>query len=457
MKIKTSTIKNKCLAEKYYASIKYMAHALRGEERRDFIKKVCDINIYLGCLCARTCEQDEELDKYINTKIKNYFKPRKVYYYDQVQKKTTVSERRLRSFDIANYLLACNAVGNIKAIHWYIYNHPVPKSILIQLSKEMDEGQLLDLLICLFKSKDNKDKIRGIGSTKNLFIKKNDSRVKWLLKGLWNTDEDAFIQLAYDTGWLGEIWRYSPKRYGLYIKLLTNSNKLLLAINLIEESIVGNCTLFTILNNNGGKQFLFLYFLNKLENGSKMTDAEYRLVSQLEEPNEKIKNYFISFFIHIINGEYRQNINYPKLYLAFKKVYSYAKNMKIVLGHTDNKLMTQIIKNAEKDEWREITELYMMTALSARASFDDFFKKMNYYFEIQPEEIILEMQKYPKWMVKKSGGYVFETLRVEKYIDTTNILLTEDNILVVISDYDYINKKVLVSPFSGNLLNMGDF
>ena len=131
--------------------------------------------------------------------------------------------------------------------------------------------------------------------------------------------------------------------------------------------------------------------------------------------------------------------------------------MKIVLGHTDNKLLTQIIKNAEKDEWREITELYMMTALSARASFDDFFKKMNYYFEIQPEEIILELQKYPKWMVKKSGGYVFETLRVEKYIDTTNILLTEDNILVVISDYDYINKKVLVSPFSGNLLNIGDF
>lgn len=86
MKINSSIFKKKCLSEKYYASIKYMSHALKGEERRTFIKKVCDINIYLGCQCARTCEQDNDIDKYIRTKINNYFKPKTVTYYNPIEK-----------------------------------------------------------------------------------------------------------------------------------------------------------------------------------------------------------------------------------------------------------------------------------------------------------------------------------------------------------------------------------
>ena len=56
MKINNSVLRKKCLSEKYYASIKYMSHLLKGEERRYFIKRVCDINIYLGSQCALTCE-----------------------------------------------------------------------------------------------------------------------------------------------------------------------------------------------------------------------------------------------------------------------------------------------------------------------------------------------------------------------------------------------------------------
>lgn len=456
MKIKMSLIRTKCLSEKYYASIKYMAHTLRGEERREFIKKVCDINIYLGCLCTKTCEQDKQLDEYISKKINHYFEPRKVVFYDRGQKKRIVTERRLRSFDIANYLLACNVVGHTKAIHWYINTYPVQKSILIQLAKEMDEEQLIDLLMCLFRSKDNKDKLRGIGSAKNLLVMKKDPRVKKMLEGLWYSDKDAFVQLAYDTGWLGEIWKYSSKGYELYINILLNVNKLLLAMNLLEDSIVGECSLYSVLKSKRGKPFLYLYFLNKLDNGLKMTEREYDLVSKLEEPSEKIKNYFISFFIDVINGKYRSNIDYSKLYSSFKKVYSYAKNVKVSLGYTEYESLTEIIKGTKSENWRGIVELYMMTALSARVSFDEFFKKIVFYFAIEPKELIKELKKYPKWLKKVDDNYVFETLRTESYPDITNIGVSSNEVLGVISAYDEIRNVVSVTNFSGDSIALGN-
>lgn len=105
MKIRKNQIKNKCLSEKYYSSIKYMSHTLKGNERVEFIKTVCDINIYLGCLCATTCEANKEIDNYIWNVLNNYFKPQKVKYYDSYTKEWKVTEKRRRSFDITNYLL----------------------------------------------------------------------------------------------------------------------------------------------------------------------------------------------------------------------------------------------------------------------------------------------------------------------------------------------------------------
>lgn len=103
-------------------------------------------------------------------------------------------------------------MGNMKAIKWYIYNHEVDKAIIIQLAKNMNEEQLVDLIYTLYRSSQNWDKIRGIGSTKSLFLYKNDSRIKKILSGLWYKDRDAFIQLAYDTGWLGDLGEKGSQR-----------------------------------------------------------------------------------------------------------------------------------------------------------------------------------------------------------------------------------------------------
>ncbi len=205
MKIRKNQIRDKCQSDKYYASIKYMAHSLRGKDRENFIITVCDLNIYLGCICALTCEKNATVEEYIWKTLNNYFEPRKIKFYDKSSGIWKENIKKLNSKDITYYLLACNVMGNMKAIKWYIYNHEVDKAIIIQLAKNMNEEQLVDLIYTLYRSSQNWDKIRGIGSTKSLFLYKNDPRIKKILSGLWYKDRDAFIQLAYDTGWLGDL------------------------------------------------------------------------------------------------------------------------------------------------------------------------------------------------------------------------------------------------------------
>ena len=80
MKIRKNQIRDKCQSDKYYASIKYMAHSLRGKDRENFIITVCDLNIYLGCICALTCEKNATVEEYIWKTLNNYFEPRKDAY-----------------------------------------------------------------------------------------------------------------------------------------------------------------------------------------------------------------------------------------------------------------------------------------------------------------------------------------------------------------------------------------
>ena len=212
-----------------------MAHSLRGKDRVNFIITVCDLNIYLGCICALTCEKNATVEEYIWKTLNNYFEPRKIKFYDKSSGIWKENIKKLNSKDITYYLLACNVMGNMKAIKWYIYNHEVDKAIIIQLAKNMNEEQLVDLIYTLYRSSQNWDKIRGIGSTKSLFLYKNDPRIKKILSGLWYKDRDAFIQLAYDTGWLGDLGKKARKGNRIFIECLVGANKLLLTIELIEE------------------------------------------------------------------------------------------------------------------------------------------------------------------------------------------------------------------------------
>ena len=447
MKINNGVFRKKCLSEKYYASIKYMSHALKGKERRDFITRECDINIYLGCQCAVTCEQDRIIEKYINKRINNYFKPQEVYFYDKVEHKQKKAFRRLRSFDIANYLLACNLMGYMKAIKWYIYNHSVSKSILIQLASEMNEDALLDFMLALSRSEMNKDKLRGIGSTKNLFQKKKDYRVKEILKILWGTDKDAYVQLAYDTGLLGEIWKTNAKGKSIYIHILNNCAKPKRTLDYLIE-VLGEKELISILEKSViGKNFLYLVYLDRLQRGYYLVEEDYLKIKELPMPPEKICNYFIPCFLNLRNPSvYMENLDYSMLYECFGKLYTPLKKKKVSVEKTDSRKIAFIVKNTPSDRWKKVVELYFRTCLSEGVSFDDMFQKLNKYHDIQVDEIIEQSRRYPLEVEPQNGKVKFLKVKTENYLSLVDEgICIDDQSIMNINDYDYISKTIFIS------------
>lgn len=91
----------------------------------------------------------------------------------------------------------------------------------------------------------------------------------------------------------------------IYIDCLVGANKLLLDIELIEDvlSDVDNnrsgCDILLSLilknENNEKKQFAYLIYSQKINNGYYMTENDYKILKQLGKPCEKIANYFITF------------------------------------------------------------------------------------------------------------------------------------------------------------------
>lgn len=53
----------KAQSEKYYKSIRYFSHLLKGDKRRDFITELSRHNIYLAAQCIMSAEKDEEFER----------------------------------------------------------------------------------------------------------------------------------------------------------------------------------------------------------------------------------------------------------------------------------------------------------------------------------------------------------------------------------------------------------
>lgn len=463
MKIKKSMIKKKCESDKYHSAIKYMSHTLKGKEREDFIKMVCDINIYLGCICASTCEKNANVENYIWKRLNRYFEPQMVTYYDVNNNELKKTKKRLRSYDITNYLMACNAMENYKAIRWYIYNHEIQKSAILQLAKMMNESQLVDLIYSLFKSEKNWNKIRGVGTTKNLYLCKKDKRIESILKGLWYKDMDAFIQLASDTGWLGELGKHTKRREFIYVECLKKSNKLLLAIQLIEDALssVEDDNVYDVLlyilkkSKNDGKEYIYLIYMLKIQSGYNMKVEDYEFVRHLPKPCEKVKNYFITFFNSMINGEYMYNIDYFEVADSFSKVLVKPNKVNARRAVARNENLHLAIKRSKELEIKKVMKLYFGTLMSAKASLDELFRLLNNIHEVQIDRFIGCLEDIPIW-----ARVVEDKLVLCKDIVTENFISCDMNyeigssVIIQITDYDFIGRIFLAKPFCGNVIKL---
>jgi len=252
-----------------------MSHCLKGKDRAQFIKIICHYNIYLASKCAHTCERDENTERYIKKCLNLYFKPYRVSFYNNKTKMRQETIRKIKNTDVLNYLMASYEMGNFKAVETYINKFEVDKMILVELGSVMNENELIDFIWILVNSKNNANKIRGIGSSKNLFLYKNDDRIKLILKKLWYIDKSAFIQLAYDTGWLKELGNKIGPQF--YLRSFEDNSKPIIAVRLISEILYDHkndkiglnnlLNLFIDYSEKNQLQYIYLLYYLKIKDG----------------------------------------------------------------------------------------------------------------------------------------------------------------------------------------------
>ena len=289
MSLKLKAIRNKCKEEKYYEAIKYMAHTLNGNERYMFIKQVCKYNLYLGAICATTCEYEKKIDAYIKTQLNDFFKEKQVRYYDKKTGQNYEYTKKIGKSDIEVFILASYEIGNFKAIKWAIFNYDVNINTLIKIGQKVTESEYVDLLLAISKSKNN-DKMITICRVRSALSQKNNSSVAKLLKVYWKKNRQVFTYLADAFGWLPDL--NSNEQYGemIYAKCFEGSDNSIAFNNVIINAISTNYRdgierLFRIIDRYGideVKKNLYMLFYMKLQHKFSVYKSDYKALERVK-------------------------------------------------------------------------------------------------------------------------------------------------------------------------------
>ncbi len=288
MNLNLKAIRNKCQEEKYYEAIKYMAHTLTGNERYLFIKQVCKYNLYLGAICATTCEYEKKIDAYIKEQLSDFFKEKQVRYYDKKTGQNYEYTKKIGKSDIEMFILASYEIGNFKAIKWAIFNCDVNINTLIKIGQKVTESEYVDLLLTISRSK-NEEKMTTMCRVRSALSQKNNSSVSGLLNVYWKKNRQVFTYLADSFGWLPDL--DSNERYGemIYAKCFEGSDNSIAFNNIIINAISANYRdglerLFRIIDRYGNdevKKNLYMLFYMKLQNKYPVYKSEYKALERV--------------------------------------------------------------------------------------------------------------------------------------------------------------------------------
>ena len=138
-----------------------MAHSLRGKDRENFIITVCDLNIYLGCICALTCEKNATVEEYIWKTLNNYFQPRKIKFYDKSSGIWKENIKKLNSKDMPMNVKTVLSDAIANQLQYSLFN---------------DSPEVADPIVFFGY---RKDKFGNIISPKLVYIDEN--HVKWVI------------------------------------------------------------------------------------------------------------------------------------------------------------------------------------------------------------------------------------------------------------------------------------
>ena len=247
----------------------------------------------------------------------------------------------------------------------------------------------------------------------------------------------------------------------IFIECLVGANKLLLTIELIEEVLCDlesdessyDTLLKLVLKEKGErKQFAYILYIQKINNGYIMKAKDYVILKGLGKPSQKIVNYFIPFFLDLVNGDFRTNINLFELGDALSNVIVKPNKITPKVGYARNKNLNLALKTTKNIDLKKVLFFYFNTTMSVKASLDELFRLLNMYHDVQPGELIRELQSFPIWVKAtgieqgKSNNITTENyLKIEPQIEVGNV------ILMSIVDYDYVLKEFVAKPYTGSI------
>ena len=122
------------------------------------------------------------------------------------------------------------------------------------------------------------------------------------------------------------------------------------------------------------------------------------------------------------------------------------------VGYARNKNLNLALKTTKNIDLKKVLFFYFNTTMSVKASLDELFRLLNMYHDVQPGELIRELQSFPIWVKAtgieqgKSNNITTENyLKIEPQIEVGNV------ILMSIVDYDYVLKEFVAKPYTGSI------
>lgn len=401
MSLKLKGIRNKCLEEKYYEAIKYMAHTLTDNDRYQFIRQICRYNIYLGAICATTCEYEKRIDKYIRRQLNEYFKEKQIKYFDKKTGQNFEYKKEVGKADVEMFIMASYEIGNFNAIKWAVFNFDVNINTLIKIGLKVSETEYVELLFAICKSK-NQDKMSTMCRIRNVLSQKNNSSVTKLLNIYWRKDRQIFTYLADAFGWLPDL--DSNEKYGemIYAKCFEGSDNSIAFNNMIINAISVNYRdglerLFRIINwygNDDVKKNLYMLFYMKLQNRFPVYKSEYKALENVKTLDKRELFFGKKTISDVVNGNCSSWIN------IFDLIYYFPLREEMKLRKTDRPLsrnlypLNKYLEVYKDTSIARVIYTYFIAGYCNHIYLDDFVMLLSEHFNMSVREVCSLLNEY---------------------------------------------------------------
>lgn len=401
MSLNLKTIRNKCQEEKYYEAIKYMAHTLTDSDRYLFIRQVCKYNLYLGAICATTCEYEKKIDAYIRNQLNDFFKEKQVRYYDKKTGQNYEYTKKIGKSDIEMFIMASYAIGNFKAIKWVIFNYEVNVNTLIKIGQKVTESEYVELLFTISRS-NNHEKMITMCRIRSALSQKNNSSVSKLLNMYWKKNRQIFTYLADAFGWLPDL--DSNEKYGemIYAKCFEGSDNSIAFNNIIINAISANYRdglerLFKIINRYGTdevKKNLYMLFYMKLQNRFPVYKSEYKALESVRNLDKRELYLGRKTISDVVNGNASSWIN------IFDLIYYFPFREGLELRITDRPLsrntypLNRYLEVYKDTPISRVIYTYFNTGYCNHIYLDDFVMLLSEHFNMAVSEVCSLLNEY---------------------------------------------------------------